>query len=103
MQLILEAKFTQLQVICQFRGLIKQMEELINDFSGIISVFSTESDNFDRVLHLFQSSAIVSIIILTLLVPFLWLQIFQNWRMQILKMRLGRYEVFGDSVLFFVG
>ena len=89
------------QVAGQFSRLTKQMQEVINEFPVVISaVSSLESGNFDRVLRLIQSSAIGAIVILALLVPILWFQIFQNWRKQIMGMRVGRSALGSGFMVF---
>lgn len=91
------------QVVGQFSRLTKQMQEVINEFPDVISAASSlESGNFDRVLRLIQSSAIGAVVILALLVPVLWFQIFQNWRKQIMGMRVGRSALGSGFVVFWM-
>jgi hypothetical protein len=91
------------QVVGQFRRLIKQMQEVVNEFPVVISAASSlESGTFDRVLRLIQSSAIGAIVILALVVPILWFQIFQNWRKQIMGMRAGRSALGSGFMVFWM-
>jgi hypothetical protein len=78
------------QVIVQFSALVAQMQQLIDDYPGIMSMISGQSSEFDRVLKIIQNSATGALAILALLIPVLWFLIFQNWRSRIMEMRQGR-------------
>jgi hypothetical protein len=66
------------------------MQKLFDDFPGVMSLLSTGSIHFDRVLRIIQGSATAALVVVALIVPVLWFSIFQNWRFQIMEMRQGR-------------
>jgi len=81
---------SSLQVIAQFATLIAQMQDILARVPAVMSTVSTASNNFDLFLRIFQNSAIAAIAIMVLLVPLLWVSIFENWRSRIMEMRQGR-------------
>ena len=63
---------------------------LANNLPGVLSQVSTGNSNFETVLSILQNSAIAAIVVTALIVPLLWLSIFENWRSRIMEMRQGR-------------
>ena len=79
------------QVVAQFATLVAQMQDILaNNLPGVLSQVSTGNSDFETFLNILQNSAIAAIVVVTLLVPLLWLSIFENWRSRIMEMRQGR-------------
>jgi hypothetical protein len=79
------------QVVAQFATLVAQMQDILaNNLPGVLSQVSTGNSNFETFLSILQNSAIAAIVVTALIVPLLWLSIFENWRSRIMEMRQGR-------------
>ena len=78
-------------MVAQFATLVAQMQDILaNKLPGVLSQVSTGNSNFETVLSILQNSAIAAIVVTALIVPLLWLSIFENWRSRIMEMRQGR-------------
>ena len=78
-------------MVAQFATLVAQMQDILaNKLPGVLSQVSTGNSNFETFLSILQNSAIAAIVVTALIVPLLWLSIFENWRSRIMEMRQGR-------------
>ena len=78
-------------MVAQFATLVAQMQDILaNQLPGVLSQVSTGNKNFETFLNILQNSAIAAIVVTALIVPLLWLSIFENWRSRIMEMRQGR-------------
>ena len=79
------------QVVAQFATLVVQMQDILdNQLPGVLSGVSTGNNNFETFLSIIKNSAIAAIVVVALILPLLWLSIFENWRSRIMNMRQGR-------------
>ena len=78
-------------MVAQFATLVVQMQDILdNQLPGVLSGVSTGNNNFETFLSIIKNSAIAAIVVVALILPLLWLSIFENWRSRIMEMRQGR-------------
>ena len=78
-------------MVAQFATLVVQMQDILdNQLPGVLSGVSTGNNNFETFLSIIKNSAIAAIVVVALILPLLWLSIFENWRSRIMNMRQGR-------------